>query len=387
VKTSGVKVEKTRVIAFRPSHIKNFGIGYAATVLSIGMNSDLIDADIYSLSSTFFGTDPHVKRISHPLIVKILDKVLSKKRFHAVIEAIFFQKAKHYDVAYLWPGCSTNLIKKLRALGKVIILEAVNSHRRYSKELLDRESDNLGGIQTHIITEQKIRNEDERLGLCDFVFSPSNEVTKSLIASQIAEKKIINVSYGLMKQELFPTGHLLGKSNDTFTAIFVGSGIVRKGIHLLLDAWRASNVKGKLKVIGGIDFHAEQLVENYKNDDSIEFISFAMDLNEHYKSADVFLLPSIEEGSPLVTYLAMGAGLPCVVSPMGSGGVVRNEIDGFVIPEHDKEKWIEAIQVLAEDLELRNKMAVNIRNNAENYLWDKVAMNRGELLIKYLRDL
>jgi glycosyltransferase involved in cell wall biosynthesis len=65
--------------------------------------------------------------------------------------------------------------------------------------------------------------------------------------------------------------------------------------------------------------------------------------------------------------------------------VTRNKIDGFVLPEHDTEKWAEAINILANDLVIRKKMAINIRKNAENYLWNKVAMNRGEKLIRNLK--
>ena len=48
----------------------------------------------------------------------------------------------------------------------------------------------------------------------------------------------------------------------------------------------------------------------------------------------------MKEGSPLVTYMAFGAGLPLLVSPIGGGGVATNGEDAVVIDPHDEVAWI-----------------------------------------------
>jgi glycosyltransferase involved in cell wall biosynthesis len=133
--------------------------------------------------------------------------------------------------------------------------------------------------------------------------------------------------------------------------------------------------------VGKIDNAIKPLVSDYLNKHNIEHIPFTSDLPSIYRNADVFVLPSLEEGSPLVTYLAFGAGLPCLVSPMGAGGVVTDGIEGMVIDSHDAEKWIKALQKMACDIGLRKKFSDNARNKANLYTWDKVGKQRLTALI------
>src|SRR6202030_2558360 len=66
----------------------------------------------------------------------------------------------------------------------------------------------------------------------------------------------------------------------------------------------------------------------------------------HYAWADVFLLPSICEGSATATYEALAAGLPVVCTP-NTGSVVRHGREGFVVPVRDVEALVAALEQLA----------------------------------------
>jgi len=99
-----------------------------------------------------------------------------------------------------------------------------------------------------------------------------------------------------------------------------------------------------------------------------------------YRSADVFVFPSLEEGSPLVVYEALGAGLPVLLSPMAAGDVVRDGVEGFVLDPLDQEAWVEALRTLAKDPDLRARMGRRARERAAGYTWDKVGRRRLALL-------
>ena len=51
-------------------------------------------------------------------------------------------------------------------------------------------------------------------------------------------------------------------------------------------------------------------------------------------AADVFVFPSLFEGSAVVTYEALACGLPSIVTP-NAGSVVRDGVDGFHVPAGD----------------------------------------------------
>lgn len=379
-------MKKTRILAYRPSFIRKYGIGYAATALTLGMNSRYVDSDIFSIQSEYANEYPHVKQACSVWIYRFLAKFLTAETISNFADRIFIKRMSNYDVAYLWPGCSLNVFKQLKEKHKRIIVECVNCHQQVAKDILDKESSLLEGVQTHAISQQDIEDEAAKLKLADFVFSPSSQVTASLIKMNVDKHKIIETSYGLDASDLIDKekSDVVEDENSAFTALFVGSVIPRKGIHLLLDYWEKAGVKGKLKIIGKIEPSAEIIVNRYRHNTSIEFISFTNDLASHYKNADIFILPSLEEGSPLVTYLAIGAGLPCLVSPMAGDGVIRHNIDGYIISAHNKDMWVNAIQKLASDGSLRLKFAKASRQRAEDFLWPEVAQRRAAKLLDKL---
>ncbi len=53
-------------------------------------------------------------------------------------------------------------------------------------------------------------------------------------------------------------------------------------------------------------------------------------------AADVFVFPSLFEGSAVVTYEALACGLPCIVTPR-PGSVVRDGVEGLIVPARDVE--------------------------------------------------
>lgn len=60
------------------------------------------------------------------------------------------------------------------------------------------------------------------------------------------------------------------------------------------------------------------------------------EIAKQYAWADVFVLPSICEGSATVCYEALASGLPVITTP-NSGSVVRDGLDGFIVPIRNSE--------------------------------------------------
>jgi glycosyltransferase involved in cell wall biosynthesis len=86
----------------------------------------------------------------------------------------------------------------------------------------------------------------------------------------------------------------------------------------------------------------------------------------HFAWADVFLLPSLCEGSATVVYEALAASLP-VVCTVNTGSVVRDGIEGVIVPIRDSEAIVEALARLARDPELRGNMAEAAGHRADSF--------------------
>ncbi len=87
-----------------------------------------------------------------------------------------------------------------------------------------------------------------------------------------------------------------------------------------------------------------------------------------FSSADVYALPSLAEGSAVSTYQALALGIP-VVTTQAAGSVVRDGVDGYIVPERDAESLAEAIARIAEDRARREEFSANARRRVADYTW------------------
>ena len=114
------------------------------------------------------------------------------------------------------------------------------------------------------------------------------------------------------------------RKTDGFTIGFSGRiNDPRKNIGLLLRAGRLLKKKFprlKIKIVGGIpaDFIAAQMAKEGLSE-HVEFIPFMQRENtvDFYRSLDVFVIPSFQEGLCIAALEAMSCGCPVVTTPCG----------------------------------------------------------------------
>jgi len=68
--------------------------------------------------------------------------------------------------------------------------------------------------------------------------------------------------------------------------------------------------------------------------------------------------------------VAIAAGLP-VITTKNSGSVVRNGLDGFIIPVRNTEAVREKISYLFENPEIAKTMSMNALENIKHYSWQR----------------
>ena len=87
-----------------------------------------------------------------------------------------------------------------------------------------------------------------------------------------------------------------------------------------------------------------------------------------YQDADVFVYPSLHEGSAFAVFEALASGLPVICTP-NTGSVVRDGTDGFLVPVRDVETLMARIERLYREPDLRAAMAISARARAEDFTW------------------
>jgi len=94
-----------------------------------------------------------------------------------------------------------------------------------------------------------------------------------------------------------------------------------------------------------------------------------------FASADLFVLPSLFEGTPLTLMEAMMSGLPIVTTATcGMKDVVRDGVTGLLVPLRSPQRLVEAIERLRAASQLREGLGRQAQAEAlRSYTWDRVA--------------
>jgi glycosyltransferase involved in cell wall biosynthesis len=153
--------------------------------------------------------------------------------------------------------------------------------------------------------------------------------------------------------------------------LFVGTAGLRKGIHYLSMAAQQLRERGRpyeFYVAGDLDLHpaAQRICRNLRLLGRIPRSS----IKEEFLKADLFVLPSLAEGSAEATYEALGAGLP-VITTSASGSVVRNGQEGLIVPERDALALAGAIEQVIENRQLRRRLSLAARARAREYTLER----------------
>jgi glycosyltransferase involved in cell wall biosynthesis len=98
------------------------------------------------------------------------------------------------------------------------------------------------------------------------------------------------------------------------------------------------------------------------------------EINAHYNKADVFVLPSYNEGMSLAALEAMAASLPLVVTRTGgTEELVEEGLNGFTFEWADGDNLTNHLRSFAKDRSLARRMGAHSRARATSFGWDKIA--------------
>ena len=151
--------------------------------------------------------------------------------------------------------------------------------------------------------------------------------------------------------------------------LFVGSAGLRKGIHTLGQASQELSTKSYSFDVAG---DVTDAVRMHPLTSVLEFLGRVprVEVVRKYEQADVMVLPSLAEGSAEVTYEALAAGIP-VITTHQAGSVIRDGIDGFIVPASDPRALAQRIGRVAGSGNKLQRMAIAARERASEFTWEK----------------
>ena len=168
--------------------------------------------------------------------------------------------------------------------------------------------------------------------------------------------------------------------------LFVGGLQPRKGVEYLIEAAKHAKTRPTVVIIGdegpgyrGSRANLEKQVLDLGLKEQIMFLgSFAReDLAAAYKAADLFVLPSLAEGLPLVLLEAMSFGKSVIATKVpGNIDVVKDGWNGVLVEPKNAVQLAEKIDLLLTDSALRERLGSQARQDIEQNYSSEAVLGR-----------
>jgi glycosyltransferase involved in cell wall biosynthesis len=113
---------------------------------------------------------------------------------------------------------------------------------------------------------------------------------------------------------------------------------------------------------------------------------YVQDVRTLYREADIFVMPSLEEGGPQVTYEAAAHGVSIIASPMGASRMGESGECLMVVDPYDTDAMASALTRLATSDEERAIWGARARAAVQSYDWPLVGMDRARKLNERFRN-
>ena len=149
--------------------------------------------------------------------------------------------------------------------------------------------------------------------------------------------------------------------------LFVGVCAVRKGLHYALEAWLRSpaSKEGTFLIAGEFLPSYQEKLASMLSHPSVEVLGHRNDVPELMRKSDILVLPSIEEGSALVTSEARGSGCVLLVSD-AAGAICAHLENALVHRAADVEALSHHMTMLNDDRGLLERLrAASLRTVSE----------------------
>ena len=283
------------------------------------------------------------------------------------MEAVYREVARRFSRAILQTGlgdativwgfnnASLELFQAARGQGRQCILEQTILPAKLEFKLMREELGRWPGWQRGLDVlgsdELAIDRAEQEWALAHRIVAGSDFVREGLESCGVPQTKIRVVPYGIDLNRFWPAAKLKSDRSARLRVLFVGEVGLRKGVPDLLEALaKLGSATVEARFVGEVVLDHDRLAPFASVATFVGSVPRAQ-MPEIFRWADVFVLPSIVEGSATATYEALLSGLP-VVATQNAGSIVQSGVEGFIVPIRDPHTLAETLGRYASDREL-----------------------------------
>jgi len=281
-----------------------------------------------------------------------------------------FLKTSRFDLFHVWSGSALHGLRVARSLGIPSLLEIPTWHRQKGKVFPPKTEEEIAlenapiprrWLNRLLISRQHVL---EEYALADLILVESEKAAESFRVLGFSNEKLYSMPQGVDVRRFQP-----GPPPPLFRAVFVGALIKRKGVHILLDAWKKLSLpRAELWLAGYPHEEIKPYLAGLSS--NVKVLGFATDVENVFRAGCVHVFPSSLEGSAKTTYEAAACGL-AQITTKEAGDVVVDGLNGIVIPPNDADALAHAIQFLYDRPDLVRRYGAAGRDRVvEQFTWD-----------------
>lgn len=271
-------------------------------------------------------------------------------------------------------GYDTGCLETLQLLSTRGIISVVDQidPARTEEQLVFEESQRWPGWQATPgrIPDEYYQRLSEEWRLASLVLVNSDWSRDALVGQGVPLNKIIVVPLAYEPTTNNPP--VRDNTDRPLTVLWLGSVILRKGIQYLIEASRRLGDANVRIVVAGPVQIAKKIVDDAPR--NMEFIGrVTRDGAERvYRSADVFVLPTLSDGFAITQLEAMAQGLPVIATP-NCGRVVEDGVDGLIVPAANADALANAIARMESDRVLLSAMSRRAIEKSRQFTLERYA--------------
>jgi glycosyltransferase involved in cell wall biosynthesis len=341
---------------------------------------------------TIRGIQPYLgKAISFGAHAADLDRSKMKTlRFHPIrllsnLESKYYYAAKkratdrvstqllrtgRFDLFHGWSGSSLSSLRAAKQLEIPSMLEIPTWHCQKGKVLPAKTEQEIAmenapipqrWLNRLLISRHETLEEYE---LADLILVESEKAADSFRVLGYPNEKLYSMPQGVDVNRFQP-----GETPPLFRAVFAGALIKRKGVHMLIDAWKKLKLPNAELWLAG---HPHDEIKPYLHDlpNNVKVLGFTKDVENVYRAGSVHIFPSSLEGSAKTTYEAAACGL-AQITTREAGDVVVDGLNGLIIQPNDVDALASAIRQLYDRPDLvRSYGAAGRKRVVQQFTWD-----------------
>jgi len=192
---------------------------------------------------------------------------------------------------------------------------------------------------------------------------------RELALKTAPKQKIEIIENGVDTDFFCPKEH----KNKIPIILSVGRLVERKNFASIIKASKNLDCKIQLVGEGPEKENLKKLAEEFSVDLELLGLKNKNELKKIYQKADIFVLPSKNEGMSNALLEALASGLPCIVSDTGGTSELISKNEGIVLEENNSDCLKKHLKYLLENKKILTKMSKNARLKAEKMSWSEVA--------------